>query len=96
MAWPSVRHLPSEPAFRQVGTGEDMTIRELAEKVADVIGYKGKFVQDSSRPDGTMRKVMDVSRIKQLGWSYKTSLDNGLAATYEDFLNRLESITRNE
>ena len=75
-----------------VGTGEDLTIRELAEKIADVVGYKGKFVQDISRPDGTMRKVMDVSRIKHLGWEYKTSLDSGLAATYDDFLKSLGAI----
>ena len=69
-----------------------MTIRELAEIIAEVVGYKGKFVQDTSKPDGTMRKVMDVSRIKHLGWEYKTSLNSGLAATYDDFLKSLELI----
>lgn len=69
-----------------IGTGVDLTIRELAEKIAGVVGYKGKFVQDTSRPDGTMRKVMDISRMVHLGWKYKTSLNSGLALTYDDFL----------
>lgn len=75
-----------------IGTGVDLTIRELAEKIADVVGYEGKFIQDTSKPDGTMRKVMDVSRIGRLGWKYKTSLSNGLALTYDDFLKNLESM----
>lgn len=69
-----------------VGTGEDLTIRELADKIADVVGYKGKFIQDTSKPDGTMRKVMDVSKIKRLGWKYRTDLKSGLTTTYADFL----------
>jgi GDP-L-fucose synthase len=52
-----------------VGTGTDLTIRELAETVAGVVGYKGKFVQDTSKPVGTMRKVIDVSKIRNLGWA---------------------------
>jgi GDP-L-fucose synthase len=71
-----------------VGTGIDLTIRELAETVADVVGYKGKFVQDTSKPDGTMRKVMDVSNIHELGWEATTSLKDGIALTYKEFISQ--------
>lgn len=70
-----------------VGSGEDLTIRELAETIAEVVGYKGRFVQDISKPDGTMRKIMDVSRIKRLGWEPKVNLKNGIALAYIDFIN---------
>jgi len=76
---------PSQCPLINVGTGTDLTIRELAEIVADVVGYKGKFVQDTSKPDGTMRKVMDVSKIHGLGWKAKTSLKAGIALTYKIF-----------
>ncbi len=69
-----------------VGTGEDLTIRELADLIAEVIGYTGEFVHDRSKPDGTPRKVMDVSRIRNLGWAPKTTLRVGLASAYKDFL----------
>jgi len=69
-----------------VGTGVDLTIRELAEAIAAVVGYQGEFVQDRSKPDGTPRKVMDVSRIRNLGWAPTTQLREGLALAYEDFL----------
>ena len=68
-----------------IGTGTDLTIRELAETVAAVIGYTGKFMHDTSKPDGTMRKVMDVSRIQGLGWRACTSLKEGIALTYKIF-----------
>lgn len=68
-----------------VGSGVDLTIRELAEIVAEVVGYKGAFVQDTSKPDGTMRKVMDVSRLDYLGWRALTSLRKGIAAAYVKF-----------
>jgi GDP-L-fucose synthase len=68
-----------------VGTGEDLTIRALAETVAEVVGYQGKFVQDTSKPDGTMRKVMDVSRIRALGWQPIIALREGIALAYQDF-----------
>ena len=71
-----------------VGTGTDLTIRELAETVAAVIGYQGKFVHDTTKPDGTMRKVMDVSRIHGLGWTATTSLEEGISLTYGDFNTR--------
>ena len=75
----------SELGFLNVGTGEDVTIGEFARLVADVVGYKGKIVYDTSRPDGTPRKLLDVSKIKNLGWTPKTQLRDGLARTYADF-----------
>jgi GDP-L-fucose synthase len=78
---------PSQCPLINVGTGTDLTIRELAETVADVVGYQGKFVQDTSKPDGTMRKVMDVGKIHSLGWKATTSLKQGIALTYKLFSN---------
>lgn len=75
----------SELGFLNIGTGEDVTIGEFARLVADVVGYKGKIVYDTSRPDGTPRKLLDVSKIKNLGWTPKTQLRDGLARTYADF-----------
>jgi GDP-L-fucose synthase len=69
-----------------VGTGEELTIRELAETVAEVVGYRGDFIHDRSMPDGTPRKVMDVSRIKSLGWAPMVPIRNGIATAYRDFL----------
>ena len=68
-----------------LGSGEDLSIRELAEVVAEVIGYKGNFIQDSSKPDGTMRKVLDVSKLRGLGWAPHFDLHSGLQITYENF-----------
>jgi len=76
---------PSQCPLINVGTGADLTIRELAETIAEIVGYKGNFVQDTAKPDGTMRKVMDVSRIQKLGWSEYTSLREGIAMTYKMF-----------
>lgn len=69
-----------------IGTGDDITIRELAETIKKVLEYTGEIVWDSSRPDGTSRKVLDVSRIKNLGWKHVTSLEDGIRLTYADFL----------
>jgi GDP-L-fucose synthase len=71
-----------------VGTGEDLTIRELAETIARVVGYRGRFVQDTSKPDGTPRKVMDVSRLRALGWAPQVGLADGIALAYADFRKR--------
>lgn len=76
---------PSQCPLINIGTGADLAISELAEIVADAVGYKGRFVQDTSMPDGTMRKVMDVSKIHGLGWKAKTSLKQGIALTYQIF-----------
>ena len=71
-----------------VGTGVDCTIRELVETVADVVGYNGDIVFDVTKPDGAPRKLLDVSRLKNLGWQYKINLRDGLSSTYEWFLEQ--------
>jgi GDP-L-fucose synthase len=76
---------PSQCPLINVGTGTDLTIRELAEAVGRVVGYSGRFVHDTTKPDGTMRKVMDVSRIQSLGWKANTSLQEGIDLTYKKF-----------
>jgi len=74
------------PETINVGVGEDLTIRELAEIVADVVGYDGELVQDFSKPDGSPRKLLDVSRINDLGWKATVPLREGIASTYTWFL----------
>jgi GDP-L-fucose synthase len=74
------------PDWVNLGTGEDCTIRQLAETVAAVVGYSGSIHWDSTKPDGTPRKLMDVSRIRSTGWQPQISLSQGLAAAYADFL----------
>tara|TARA_B100000963_G_scaffold362000_1_gene401869 strand:- start:12984 stop:13943 length:960 start_codon:yes stop_codon:yes gene_type:complete len=69
-----------------VGTGKDITIRELAEIMKEVIGFNGELFFDTSRPDGTSRKLIDVSRLSKMGWNYRTNLREGLAETYKWFL----------
>jgi len=69
-----------------IGTGEDLTIAELADIIKNITGYKGKIKYDSTKPDGTPRKLMDVSRINNLGWKYKTSLEDGIRKSYQWFL----------
>ena len=69
------------------GTGKELTIKELTEKVAGIIGYKGEIRWDPSKPNGTPRKLLDVSKAKELGWTYTTELDDGIKLAYEDFLN---------
>lgn len=66
-----------------VGVGEDLTIRDLAELIASVVGYRGEFVHNTSKPDGTPRKLLDVSRLTGLGWSPRISLEAGIRQTYE-------------
>jgi len=71
-----------------IGTGTDVTIRELAETVVKVIGYPGQLTFDTTKPDGTPRKLMDVSRLHSLGWKAQTSLEAGIKLAYQDFLKR--------
>jgi len=80
-----------------VGTGEEISIRELAELISGIVGFSGDLVFDQSMPDGTPRKLVDVSRINQLGWKHKIDLEEGLAMTYALFANNREnkSITEN-
>jgi GDP-L-fucose synthase len=74
-----------------VGTGEELTVRELAEKVADVVGYKGLITWDESKPDGALRKRLDSSRILATGWSPEVTLASGLLSTYQWFIRHEES-----
>ena len=69
------------------GTGKELTIKELTELVAVTVGYEGEILWDTSRPNGTPRKLLDVSKAKSLGWTYKTELSDGIRLAYEDFLN---------
>ena len=82
---------PSHCPLINVGSGTDLTIRELAETIAGVVGYQGRFVQDTSKPDGTLRKVMDVTRMHELGWREKVTLREGIASAYADFFQREKS-----
>ncbi len=77
-----------------VGTGLDCSIKELAETMAKVVGFKGDIIFDSSKPDGTPRKLMDVSRLKALGWKSSISLEEGLKATYQWFLENEDTIRK--
>ncbi|ARA77115.1 GDP-fucose synthetase [Pectobacterium brasiliense] len=77
-----------------VGTGVDCTIGEMANTMAKVVGYQGQVVFDASKPDGTPRKLMDVSRLKKLGWQYKVELEEGLLKTYHWFLANQNSFRK--
>lgn len=80
-----------EPGIVNVGTGEDVTISELARLVAETVGFDGRLVFDPSKPDGTPRKLLDVSKLHKLGWHHSTSLQEGIRSTYEWFLSNVES-----
>ena len=69
------------------GTGKELTIKALTELVAEVIGYEGEIEWDTSKPNGTPRKLLDASKVAKLGWTYKTELKDGIKLAYEDFLN---------
>lgn len=71
-----------------IGTGQDVTIRELAVTIASVVGYRGAFRYDTTKPDGTPRKLLDVSRLRQLGWTATTTLRDGLAKTYDWYVSQ--------
>lgn len=71
-----------------VGSGIEVSIKELAETVRDVVGYQGRLTFDSTRPDGTPRKLLDVARLHAMGWKHSVELRSGLAAAYEDFVSR--------
>lgn len=79
------------PDWINVGTGTDVTIRELAETVREVVGFAGKLVFDASKPDGTPRKLLDVSRMEALGWKAKIGLREGIEGAYQSFLRERES-----
>jgi len=71
-----------------IGTGQDVTIRELAQTVMDVVGFSGRIVFDAAKPDGTPRKLLDVGRLHALGWQHRVGLKQGIALAYQDFLTR--------
>lgn len=79
-----------DPQLINVGTGEEVSVLELAKTIAEIVGYKGKITFDSSKPDGTPRKLMDSSRLHGLGYKHKVSLREGIKLTYEDFLSHQE------
>jgi GDP-L-fucose synthase len=82
--------LADPPDLVNIGSGQEITIRDVASLIADVIGYHGTINNDPSMPDGTPRKLSDISLIKSTGWSPKISLRDGLAQAYQDFLNELK------
>jgi GDP-L-fucose synthase len=75
-----------------VGSGKDITIKELAETIQKVTGHQGEIIWDLEKPDGTPRKLMDVSKMKEMGWSYSTELEEGIEKTYAWFLDNIENI----
>jgi GDP-L-fucose synthase len=84
----------SGDGFLNIGTGEDVTVAEFAHLIAEVVGYPGQIVFDTSRPDGTPRKLLDVAKLAALGWRAKTPLRDGLEAAYADFCSRERSRER--
>ena len=81
---------PEAAPLINVGTGEDLTIKELAELVSEVLGFEGELVFDTSKQDGTPRKLLDVSRINALGWKASTPLAEGIRMTYESARSQFE------
>ncbi len=81
--------LPDPPNLVNIGSGEEISIRGVAELIAEITGFRGRIINDLSMPDGTPRKLSDISLIKSTGWSPKISLRDGLTAAYQDFLSEL-------
>jgi GDP-L-fucose synthase len=75
-----------------IGTGKDITIKELAETIQKITGHQGKILWDAEKPDGTPRKLMDVSKMREIGWEYSTELEEGIEKTYSWFLENIENI----
>jgi GDP-L-fucose synthase len=72
-----------------VGTGKEITIAQLAYLIQEIVGFEGTLVFDQTKPDGTPRKLLDVSKLESLGWTYQTKLKDGIRLAYEDYLSRL-------
>jgi len=83
----------NEPGLVNIGTGEDLSIKDLALLIKQIIGYTGEIKFDISKPDGTPRKLMDVTKLTNAGWRYHTTLEQGIALAYQDFLNKGVSIS---
>jgi GDP-L-fucose synthase len=79
----------NEPGFVNVGSGSDVTILELAQLIKKIVGYQGELRFDASKPDGTPRKLMDVSKINNLGWKHRISLEDGIRRTYQQYVTSL-------
>ena len=75
-----------EPEIINIGTGEDLTIKELAETIKEIVGYEGEISWDNSKPDGTMRKLLDVTKIYKRGWKHEIKLEDGIRSTYGRFV----------
>lgn len=78
----------NEPGLVNVGTGEDMSIKDLALLIKDIVGFEGELTFDTTKPDGTPRKLMDVSKLHSFGWQHHTTLQDGITAAYHDFLDQ--------
>jgi GDP-L-fucose synthase len=85
-------HHYDAPEIVNIGTGEDITIRDLAEQVKTVVGFQGDIVQDTTKPDGTPRKLLDVSRLHGLGWRHRIPLGEGIRSTYQWFLENQATV----
>ena len=79
----------NEPGFVNIGTGEDLPILELAQMVQRIVGYSGEIRHDLSKPDGTPRKLMDVSKLHGLGWKARIDLEAGIQAVYQEVKDKL-------
>jgi GDP-L-fucose synthase len=89
---PKFLSLLEDAPLINIGTGTDVTIRELAEQVCAALGFHGDLVFDTTRPDGTPQKLLDISRLLQLGWKPKTTLTEGISLTYEAARPQLEAL----
>jgi GDP-L-fucose synthase len=78
----------NEPELINIGTGEDLSIADLARLVQKIVGFTGRLIFDSSKPDGTPRKLMDVSKLHSHGWKHKIELEEGILLAYQDFLQK--------
>ena len=78
----------NEPGLVNIGTGEDLSIKDLALLIKQIIGYAGEIKFDTTKPDGTPRKLMDVTKLTNAGWKYHTTLEQGIALAYHDFLSK--------
>ena len=79
----------NEREFLNIGTGSDISILELAKLIKEVVGYEGDIELDTNKPDGTPRKLLDVSKLHGLGWKHKTPLETGIRKAYQDFISRV-------
>ena len=76
----------NQPHLINIGTGEDLSIKDLALLIQETVGYTGELIFDTTKPDGTPRKLMDVSKLHQLGWKHQIELKEGLKLAYQDYL----------